>query len=153
MVARTGGAWLWSRLVNRSRFVGICNPTLHVVRRGRDPDDNATHPPAHPGGLSLRNSKANSPRTGCYHFATQLPGTGREGEGHAVPIEEKGPINRDFLVRYETRTYTVSRITKPLLYRSKSPAHLPAPFPTTKRPLAALAIVLSSDGGINPAKL
>jgi hypothetical protein len=43
----------------------------------------------------------------------------REGTGraYAVPIGEKGPINRDFLVRYETRTEAIKRITKPLLYR------------------------------------
>ncbi len=34
-----------------------------------------------PAVFSLRNAKANSPRTGCYHFATQLPDTGRDGEG------------------------------------------------------------------------
>jgi hypothetical protein len=38
------------------------------------------------------------------------------GSGEKVPRSEKSPINKDFLVRYVTRTDVYNRITKPLLY-------------------------------------
>ena len=97
MVARTGRG-LWSRLVNPVRFVGISNPTLRPARMGILVTTQPTRRLIR-AGFSLRNAK----RTAREQAATiLLPNClTREGTGraYAVPIGEKDPINRDFLVR------------------------------------------------------
>jgi hypothetical protein len=67
-------------------------------------------------GFSLRNAKRTAREQTATILLPNCPTREGTGRTYAVPIGEKGPIYRDFLVRYEPRTYTLRRVTKPLLY-------------------------------------